>query len=228
MESTQYIKAAIRTESTPASLDIEQILLHAILSLSVQTSELVDLVKRKLYYGKEIDQTKFKTVTDAVNGLVSFLGQEHVIQGVNAKPVENLSEVYGDLPEDIAKMDLKNINIRLLHAALGCFTESGELIDSIKRQYETGLLDKVNFGEEVGDIEWYQAIGFDETGVTEASCREKNIAKLKSRYPEKFSNEAAINRDTAAERAVLEGAEIKPAQGILRAATCDVKDAPTA
>jgi NTP pyrophosphatase (non-canonical NTP hydrolase) len=32
-----------------------------------------------------------------------------------------------------------------------------------------------------------------------------NIAKLKTRYPEKFTTEAAANRDLVAERAVLEG-----------------------
>lgn len=34
-----------------------------------------------------------------------------------------------------------------------------------------------------------------------------NIAKLKARYPEKFTTEAAVNRDLAAERAVLEGGD---------------------
>lgn len=35
--------------------------------------------------------------------------------------------------------------------------------------------------------------------------RQKNIDKLKLRYPDKFSKEAAVNRDTDAERKVLEG-----------------------
>lgn len=34
---------------------------------------------------------------------------------------------------------------------------------------------------------------------------DRNIAKLKARYPEKFTTEAAANRDLAAERAALEG-----------------------
>jgi hypothetical protein len=35
-----------------------------------------------------------------------------------------------------------------------------------------------------------------------------NIAKLEARYPEKFTEEQAINRDLGAERQVLEGATI--------------------
>lgn len=36
---------------------------------------------------------------------------------------------------------------------------------------------------------------------------DRNIAKLKARYPEKFTTEAAANRDLAAERAALEGGD---------------------
>jgi hypothetical protein len=36
-------------------------------------------------------------------------------------------------------------------------------------------------------------------------CFEKNIAKLKARYGEKFSSEMAINRDLETERNILEG-----------------------
>jgi hypothetical protein len=118
-------------------------------------------------------------------------------------------EAYANLEGELAGMNLSNINIRLLHAALGCFTESAELIEPLQAQYVTGVLDKVNFGEEVGDIEWYQAIGFDESGVSEAECREKNIAKLRKRYPNKFDAVDAVNRDLNAERAILEADDTK-------------------
>ncbi len=40
---------------------------------------------------------------------------------------------------------------------------------------------------------------------TEGQIRARNIAKLRKRYPEKFSNDLALDRDLCAERKVLEG-----------------------
>jgi hypothetical protein len=34
---------------------------------------------------------------------------------------------------------------------------------------------------------------------------DRNIAKLRTRYPEKFASDRALNRDLEAERKVLEG-----------------------
>ena len=96
-------------------------------------------------------------------------------------------------------------NLRLLHATLGIFGEAGELAEALEEQMLTGELDMVNVSEELGDADWYKQIGHDETGVSEADVRAKIIAKLQKRYPEKFTSEAAHNRDLAAERAALEG-----------------------
>ena len=60
--------------------------------------------------------------------------------------------------------------------------------------------------EETGDIDWYQAIIEDETGVSEEDTRAKVIAKLRKRYPNKFDSDLAVNRDLGAERAAIEGA----------------------
>jgi hypothetical protein len=46
-------------------------------------------------------------------------------------------------------------------------------------------------------------VNFYEINLEE--CFEKNIAKLKARYGEKFSSEMAINRDLETERNILEG-----------------------
>ncbi len=82
------------------------------------------------------------------------------------------------------------------------------MVEAIKKQYETGELDVVNFGEELGDCDWYKAIGHDASGVSEEEARVKNIAKLhKKRYKNGFSEDAAINRDLTGERAILEGTQ---------------------
>lgn len=207
MDSNTYIKDAIKTESIPAALEINQVALHALLEIATASAKIADLVKRRLFYGQAIDPQAMLAQVGYLNNLSAFVGG--AIQGgddINALMTSEQIANAG-LPDNIKGIDLANFDVRLLHCALGCYTESGELLESIQKQYETGQIDHVNFGEEVGDIEWYQAIGFDASGVSEATCREKNIAKLKARYPGKFSTEAALNRDLATERAILEGAQ---------------------
>lgn len=45
----------------------------------------------------------------------------------------------------------------------------------------------------------------DFMGIDKGDALEKNINKLKARYPDKFDNDKAINRDLDAERKILEG-----------------------
>jgi NTP pyrophosphatase (non-canonical NTP hydrolase) len=96
-------------------------------------------------------------------------------------------------------------SIRLLHAAMGMQTEVAEFTDMLKKHIFYGKpLDLINLKEELFDTTWYMAIALD---VLEGSFEEgfqKNIDKLKARYPEKFSEEKAINRDLKKERSILE------------------------
>lgn len=95
---------------------------------------------------------------------------------------------------------------RLLHASIGITTESGELADTLKKHIFYGRqFDRVNAIEEVGDLLWYAALACAALGTTLEDAMERNIAKLKARYPEKFEAQRAIERDLTAERAALEG-----------------------
>lgn len=96
-------------------------------------------------------------------------------------------------------------NIRLLHAAIGLATEAGEIQDQLKKAIFYGkTLDKVNLEEELGDLFWYIAIMSDALGVPFENIMEKNIAKLKARYGDKFTETAALERNLIAEREILE------------------------
>ncbi len=100
--------------------------------------------------------------------------------------------------------------IRLLHAGIGLATESAEFLDALNKVIYYGKeLDKVNLAEEIGDILWYCAVALDELGVSFEEVMEKNIAKLEARYPEKFTEEKAENRDLEAERKILESSIAK-------------------
>ncbi len=90
---------------------------------------------------------------------------------------------------------------RLLHAAMGLSTESGEFMDALKRHVYYGEpLDYANLVEEIGDIFWYCALAADVIGTDFETIMAHNIAKLRTRYGEKFTEDRAINRDIENER----------------------------
>ena len=110
---------------------------------------------------------------------------------------------------------LTDRNIRLLHAAMGAVTESGELLDSLKKAIFYGKeLDVVNFKEELGDILWYLAIAYHELDGSFEEGMEVNIAKLRARYGDKFTAARALKRDLDVERAILEEKPVKHPQRI--------------
>jgi len=96
--------------------------------------------------------------------------------------------------------------VRMLHAVIGLETEVGELQDALKKHIFYGKpLDKVNLAEEIGDQLWYCAILLDVLGTSFEKVMETNIAKLRARYGEKFTEAAALKRDLKTERKILEG-----------------------
>lgn len=92
----------------------------------------------------------------------------------------------------------------LLHYALGIVTEAGELADALKKAVIYGRdLDRVNLIEEIGDLQWYEARLLDHLGSSFGEARGRNIAKLRARYPDGFSEEDALVRDLGTEREIL-------------------------
>lgn len=88
----------------------------------------------------------------------------------------------------------------IVHAILGIVTEAGELLELLR---EPELATKAKMVDESGDVLWYLALLFKNLGVNFEDVAEKNINKLKVRFPDKFSEGAAMNRDDVAESAVF-------------------------
>lgn len=100
---------------------------------------------------------------------------------------------------------MDQVSPRLLHAAMGLDTEAGEFMDALKKSIFYGKpLDKTNLKEEIGDLLWYLAIAMNELGTDFDTEQDRVIRKLKARYPSKFDNDLAENRDLVAERKILE------------------------
>lgn len=94
----------------------------------------------------------------------------------------------------------------ILHAILGISTESGELVDAVKRAIFYDLpFDYVNADEEMGDKSFYSSMYFFFRGISVFDILQQNENKLRARFPEgKFSQDRAVNRDLEGERKVLE------------------------
>lgn len=98
--------------------------------------------------------------------------------------------------------------IQLNHAVVGASADLGELATNLERTLYYGQpFDQVNAEEEIGDILWYLAEACSALGVDMSAVMERNIKKLRTRFPEKFDYSLAEeqNRDRDAERRVLEG-----------------------
>ena len=84
---------------------------------------------------------------------------------------------------------------KLLNAVMGMCGEAGEAIDLLKKHRAQGAaLDIDRLVKEVGDCLWYIAEFAEASGVSLAEIAQRNIAKLKARYPEGFSEERSNNR----------------------------------
>ena len=95
-------------------------------------------------------------------------------------------------------------NIDIMHGIIGMQTEVAELIEAfIRMVYEGTPLDLVNVAEEIGDNQWYVAVIVNRLRLKLDEIHARNIAKLRIRFPERFSEERAINRDLSAEREAL-------------------------
>lgn len=100
----------------------------------------------------------------------------------------------------------KAMTVPLVHSIIGIATEAGELLEC----FDKAEFDRTNFIEEIGDVLWYVAIGLNAVNSTFEEAQRINIAKLRKRYPEKFTEYDANNRDLKAEREVLELASPNP------------------
>jgi NTP pyrophosphatase (non-canonical NTP hydrolase) len=83
----------------------------------------------------------------------------------------------------------------LLNGVMGLCGEAGEVIDIVKKWHAQGHeLDRDKLIKELGDVAWYLAEIAHVLGVPLEEALQKNIDKLKARYPEGFSVADSIKR----------------------------------
>lgn len=182
MDLKQYTNDAIRTEANIETVEVNELLLTSVMQQMIHLGALLDMMKKNVFYGKEYKASDFAARVD-----------------MTADANNTMNTISFDELQQSRKLD---INPRLFHGIVGMMTEAVELMEGM-RLYDDDW-DATNLLEEIGDSSWYQAILIDELGGNWDDILNRNIEKLKARYPDKFDTERAITRDLDTERAILD------------------------
>lgn len=84
---------------------------------------------------------------------------------------------------------------RLLDAAAGLAEESGEILGIVRKHaYQAHELDRERLTAELGDALWCLAMTAHAAGVTLDEIAAANLAKLRARYPEGYSDTTSRER----------------------------------
>ena len=83
----------------------------------------------------------------------------------------------------------------LINGVMGLCGESGEAIDIVKKHLAQGHpLDREGLIKELGDVAWYLAETAYALDVSLDEVFQRNIDKLKARYPEGFDARRSVER----------------------------------
>lgn len=177
MTPKEYVAAALRTEP-----DHDAYVRAVNRAYSRTASSIFDVTADKVVYS-----------VDAIDGVKKYL-----FYGKNKEGYEFAGATPAHEMDPLVK--LMNANARIAHGAIGIVTEAGELLDSVRN----GSIDKTNITEECGDVLWYMAVLLDAVGSSFEEVMEVNAAKLCKRFTDGFNEGAAINRDHASERELMD------------------------
>lgn len=86
-------------------------------------------------------------------------------------------------------------DIMLVWNALGLAGEAGEVADSIKKMvFHRHGVKRAELMKELGDVLWYVAALCTRLDVSLGEVMERNIAKLRVRYPDGYCSAASLAR----------------------------------
>lgn len=179
-----YIEEANQTKSDQFHGELVPLsYFQTLVSGIINRIEELDRVKKALFYGKD-DVNFHVRDNDGCQSMPTLISDNHA-QGVD-----------------------------LIHGIIGKVTEAGELLEALMRCIDDPIanVDTVNLVEEVGDGMWYDAIILRALGTSMEDAQAINIAKLRARFPNKFTEYDAQNRDLTGEREILEQGKHTPEQ----------------
>lgn len=194
----EYQKLAHRTECDPEqprlritglfqsetrSICTPTRLIHAMSGMVTEVGELAELLEASLFHDQALD---LEHVDEEVGDLLWYVALYHNARGLTM-PVVGPVNVSRDRP--------------YTHVLMLAAVAVGGLVDVLKRHWfygkemDTGKADRCS-GELLGLVASYALV----RGVSVGRLMAANIAKLRARYPQKFTEHDALNRDLGVEK----------------------------
>lgn len=192
MDHKEFQRLAVRTESVVDTVEITQgnkDVFANTLQAYIALSEVLDVYKKHIFYGREIDRKALA---------------EHLMAAMTYTQ-ESIFALEDEVHSGGTELQPIDLDPRLFHALLGTITEHGELAIALSKGVNDLQLDLVNVCEELGDSDWYKALFYEATGIQWSEVQKMIIKKLEIRFKDKIFNEGEANeRDLDAERKLLE------------------------
>lgn len=203
MKPNEYQKAAERTAHTPLYFNDQngrpsQLLSHldhAAKGMNTEQGELDDMLKKHLIYGKPFDDVNvLEECGDVLWYVALALRAIDVEMGMLWPP-----RVPTFPPSLITKLMRIDSAVKDMNRAQAMLNFDLEL-------YRAGVIGEGGIGVLATSSKMLDAVNaaLVACGYTMEQAMDRNIAKLMKRYPDKFTSEAALNRDLDGERATLE------------------------
>lgn len=206
-----YIPLAKRTLSEKSKFDLN--LWHACLGLDSEIGEIADALKRAVFYHSDIIDFSFDHVdtTNILEEVGDTFWYTHV-------PLHFLKLDIEDVQVRVDKFKEFDINLTGAEIAelYGAFWQTASRISAILKLWISGKPDVNELAEMrtdlVNDIAALYILGSQYCSCllkTRVDCYDimrANITKLAKRYPDRFTDWHAVNRDLVAEREALENA----------------------
>ena len=192
MKFAEYIPLAYRTcKELPPQQHAE----HMAMGILGELGEIVDAVKKHYVYGRPLDKVNLmEEVGDIfwyLAGLVHVFGKPDDLDFAEFEQVE-INQEKLQAARDVMQFSL----ITLCKPIAVC---TADLVSTVMDGNENELKDCIGV---------ITAILHGTTRLLDVDldeALERNIAQLAKRYGDKYTDYAAVNRDTGAERSVLEG-----------------------
>ena len=146
-------------------------------------------------YGEPLEENTTLTTTQRIEHL-----QEELIDALkyceHLKVVSNDGITANDYQRACLRTAISDKSEWLENAIYGIIGEAGEIVDLVKKhKWQGHELDREALILEGGDCAWYLSLLMSAVDCTLGEMYEKNIEKLKRRYPEGFSKERSVNRE---------------------------------
>ncbi len=186
MKLEQYKKECTRTIKVLPTL--EENMLHVAYGISTEVGELHDIYKKELAYGKQIDIVNLK---------------------------EELGDILWYVLNGLTFCEITDSNVIEIQQEIDSHENDTELLTCIQYLSESSCNIMSNLYQvDKNDIKYrFSGVLFNVLSICQCykfdieEIMDMNINKLKKRFPEKFTQEAALNRNLDEERKILEDSQ---------------------